>query len=310
MSAWEAEPKSPEQLRGTNGKLFQNVQYILYNGNTNGYPMLSNGNYPTSVYPDNLYPDWNQLTQRFCGSQWIKWIRNLKMKSKIKLIKVERILVQVVPRFYEMMMIGEPPNHRTVQRDDLRIAQHFWGDWSPLRSSTIIPSPVHIQLIQHPMSMVPMWKFPISTMVSLCVFFERGKGKKTASLSIQDEAHCSRRRISMQRIRQYFADIWDHFWGVDIRGMQLISLIKPYMVQSPIILFNYSNIKLLYLHVFYQYLWFHSFFTSSITRVLHSSRLTPQVLSSSQGNILEDEAAVQVSRIVEWSLRKVPRFFS
>ena len=69
MSAWEAEPKSPEQLRGTNGKLFQNVQYILYNGNTNGYPMLSNGNYPTSVYPDNLYPDWNQLTQRFCGSQ-------------------------------------------------------------------------------------------------------------------------------------------------------------------------------------------------------------------------------------------------
>ena len=22
---------------------------------------------------------WNQLTQRFCGSQWIKWTRNLKM---------------------------------------------------------------------------------------------------------------------------------------------------------------------------------------------------------------------------------------
>ena len=62
--------------------------------------------------------------------------------------------------------------------------------------------------------------------------------------------------------------------------------------------------------VFYQNLWFHSFFTSSITRVLHSSRLTPQVLSSSQGNTLEDEAAVQVSRIVDWSLRKVPRFFS
>jgi hypothetical protein len=45
-SAWEAESKSPEQLRGTNGKLFQK---ILYNGNANGYPMLSNGNYPTSV---------------------------------------------------------------------------------------------------------------------------------------------------------------------------------------------------------------------------------------------------------------------
>jgi hypothetical protein len=55
MSAWEAESKSPEQLRGnTTGKLFQN---ILYNGNANGYPMLSNGNYPTSVYPDNIYPD-------------------------------------------------------------------------------------------------------------------------------------------------------------------------------------------------------------------------------------------------------------
>ena len=54
MSAWEAEPKSPEQLRGTNGKLFRK---ILYNGNTNGYHMLSNGNYPTSVYPDNIYPD-------------------------------------------------------------------------------------------------------------------------------------------------------------------------------------------------------------------------------------------------------------
>ena len=138
--------------------------------------MLSNGNYPTSVYPDNLYPDWNQLTQRFCGSQWIKWIRNLKMNSKIKLIKVERILVQVVPRFSEMMMIGEPPNHRTVQRDDLRIAQHFWGDWSPLRSSTIIPSPVHSKLIKHPMPMVPMWKFPTSTMVSFRVFFWTGEG--------------------------------------------------------------------------------------------------------------------------------------
>ena len=57
MLAWEAESKSPEQVRGTNGKLFQNVPYILYNGNTNGYPMLSNGNYPTSVYPDNIYPD-------------------------------------------------------------------------------------------------------------------------------------------------------------------------------------------------------------------------------------------------------------
>ena len=89
------------------------------------------------------------------------------MNSKIKLIKVERILVQVVPRFYEMM-IGEPPN-RTVQRDDLRIAQ-LRGDWSQ-RSSTIIPSSVHIKLMKHPISMVPMWKFPISTMVSFRVFF-------------------------------------------------------------------------------------------------------------------------------------------
>ena len=90
------------------------------------------------------------------------------MTSKIKLIKVERILVQVVPRFYEMML-GEPPN-RTVQRDDLRIAQHVRGDWSR-RSSTIIPSPVHIKLIKHAFSMVPMWKFPTSTMVSfrLCL---------------------------------------------------------------------------------------------------------------------------------------------
>ena len=60
MSAWEAEPKSPEQLRGTNGKLFRK---ILYNGNTNGYRMLSNGNYPTSVYPDNIYPYLESLTQ-------------------------------------------------------------------------------------------------------------------------------------------------------------------------------------------------------------------------------------------------------
>ena len=114
---------------------------------------------------------WNQLTQRFCGTQWIKWIRNLKMNSKIKLMKVERILVQVVPRFYEMML-GEPPNHRTVQRDDLRIAQ-LRGDWSR-RSSTIIPSPVHSKLIKHPMPMVPMWKFPTSTMVSFRVFFLNG----------------------------------------------------------------------------------------------------------------------------------------
>ena len=125
---------------------------------------------------------WNRLAQRFCGSQWIKWIQILKMNSKIKLIKVERILVQVVPRFYEMM-IGEPPNHRTVQRDDLRFPQ-LRGDWSPRRSSTIIPSPVHIKLIKHPISMVPMWKFPISTMVSfrVCFFFERGKGLKKKNI--------------------------------------------------------------------------------------------------------------------------------
>ena len=91
------------------------------------------------------------------------------MNSKIKLIKVERILVQVVPKVYEVMMIGEPPNDRIVQRDDLRIAQ-LRGDWSR-RSSTIIPSPVHIKLIKHPISMVPMWKFPTSTMVLFRVCF-------------------------------------------------------------------------------------------------------------------------------------------
>ena len=109
------------------------------------------------------------------------------MNSKI--IKVERILVQVVPRFYEMMMIGEPPNHRwlglrgsssqgnTVQRDDLRLPQ-LRGDWSPRRSSTIILSSVHIKLIKHPMSM--MWKFPTSTMVSfrLCFFLNRERDLK------------------------------------------------------------------------------------------------------------------------------------
>jgi hypothetical protein len=61
--------------------------------------------------------------------------------------------------------------------------------------------------------------------VSAVFFFEQGKGiTKKTSLSIQDEAHCSR-RISMQRIHQNFADIWDHFWGVYIRVMPLISLI-------------------------------------------------------------------------------------
>ena len=134
------------------------------------------------------------------------------MNSKIKLIKVERILVQVVPRFYEMML-GEPPN-RPVQRDDPRIAQ-LRGDWSPRRSSTIIPSPVHMKLIKHPISMVPLWKFHISTMVSfrVCFFLSGGRDcKKKTSLSIQDEAHCSR-RISMQRTHQDFANIWDHFFG-------------------------------------------------------------------------------------------------
>ena len=113
------------------------------------------------------------------------------MNSKI--IKVERILVQVVPRFYEMMMIGEPPNHRwlglrgsssqgnTVQRDDLRLPQ-LRGDWSPRRSSTIILSSVHIKLIKHPMSM--MWKFPTSTMVSfrLCFFLNRERDFKKKNM--------------------------------------------------------------------------------------------------------------------------------
>ena len=145
------------------------------------------------------------------------------MNSKIKFIKVERILVQVVPRFYEMM-IGEPPN-RTIQRDDRRIAQ-LRGDWSR-SSSTIIPSPVHIKLIKHPISMVPLWKFPTSTMVSFreCFFYRERDYKTNTSLSILDEAHSSR-RISMQRAHQYFADIWDPFGGVDIRGMPLVSLIE------------------------------------------------------------------------------------
>ena len=109
------------------------------------------------------------------------------MNSKIKLIKVERILVQVVPKVYEVMMIGEPPNDRIVQRDDLRIAQ-LRGDWSR-RSSTIIPSPVHIKLIKHPISMVPMWKFPTSTMVLFRVcFFERGKGlQKEKHIPFQED---------------------------------------------------------------------------------------------------------------------------
>ena len=129
------------------------------------------------------------------------------MNSKIKLIKVERILVQVVPRFYEMML-GEPPNHRTVQRDDLRISQ-LRGDWSPRRSSTIIPSSVHIKLIKHPISMVPLWKFPISTMVSFRVcFFERGKG-------LQKTKHPFPFR--MRHTVPGGSRIWDHFWGVDIR---------------------------------------------------------------------------------------------
>ena len=110
---------------------------------------------------------WNQLTQRFCGSQWIKWIRNLKMNSKISLLKLKESWFKW---FQDSMRwwLCEPPN-RTVQRDDLRIAQ-LRGDWSQ-RSSTIIPSSVHIKLMKHPISMVPMWKFPISTMVSFRVFF-------------------------------------------------------------------------------------------------------------------------------------------
>ena len=43
----------------------------------------------------------------------------------------------------------------------------------------------------------------------------------------------------MQRIHEYFADIWDHVWGFDIRGMPLIIInliiIKSCLVQSPII---------------------------------------------------------------------------
>ena len=137
-------------------------------------------------------------------------------------------------------MIGEPPNRRTVQRDDLRIAQ-LRGDWSQRRSSTIIPSPVHMKLIKHPISMVPLWKFPTSTMVSfrVCFLFLNGGRdcKKKTSLSIQDEAHCSR-RIPMQRTHQYFADIWDHFWGVDIRVMTLL------IINLIIIKYFWSNHRL------------------------------------------------------------------
>ena len=140
------------------------------------------------------------------------------MNSRISLLKVERILVQVVPRFYWYeMMLGEPPNHRTVQRDDLRIAQ-LRGDWSPRRSSTIIPSPVHIKLIKHPISMVPMWKFPISTMVSFRVFFfERGKGLQKKNIPFhsgwgtlfQEDLDAKNPPI----FRRYLGPCW----GVDIR---------------------------------------------------------------------------------------------
>ena len=142
------------------------------------------------------------------------------MNSKIKLMKVERILVQVVPRFYEMML-GEPPNHRTVQRDDLRIAQ-LRGDWSPRRSSTIIPSPVHMKLIKHPISMVPLWKFHISTMVSfrLCFFLnrERDYKKHPFPFRMRHTGPGGSRCKESTKISQIFGTI---FWGVDIRGMPL-----------------------------------------------------------------------------------------
>ena len=59
---------------------------------------------------------------------------------------------------------------------------------------------------------------------------------------------------------------------------------------------NCSNVDLCIIYMY---------FTSICDSIFHkfhhqsSSQFTPQVLSSSQGNILEDEAAVQVSRIVE-----------
>ena len=144
----------------------------------------------------------------------------------------------MVPRFCEMML-GEPPN-RTVQRDDLRIAQ-LREDW-PRRSSTIIPSPVHMKLIKHPISMVPMWKFPISTMVSLCLIctgeaitkkiipFHSGWGTL-----FQEDLDAKNPRI----FRRYLGP----FWGVILGGMPLnainiinLIIIKSCLVQSPIIL--------------------------------------------------------------------------
>ena len=129
--------------------------------------MLSNGNYPTSVYPDNIYPDLESANSNFVvpnesnGFGTSKWIQRL---SWLKLKESWFKWFQDSMRWW-----WQPPNHRTVQRDDHRIAQHFRGDWSPRRSSTIIPSSVHIKLIKHPISMFPMWKFPISTMVSFQV---------------------------------------------------------------------------------------------------------------------------------------------
>ena len=58
MLAWEAESKSPEQLRGTNGKLFQN---ILYNGNT--IPCYQMVIILLQFIQTIFIQIWNQLTQ-------------------------------------------------------------------------------------------------------------------------------------------------------------------------------------------------------------------------------------------------------
>ena len=161
------------------------------------------------------------------------------MNSKIKLIKVERILVQEVPRFYDMMS-GEPPNHRTVQRDDRRLPQ-LRGDWSPRRSSTIIPSSVHIKLIKHPISMVPMWKFPTSTMVSFRVcFFWAGEGIAKKNIPFhsgwgtlfQEDLDAK----NPPRFRKYLGPFlgWLILGGCHYIIINLI-IIKSCLVQSPII---------------------------------------------------------------------------
>ena len=134
--------------------------------------------------------------------------------------------------------------------------------------------------------------------VSGVFFFLTGEGitkRKTHPFPFRMR-HTVPGRISMQRIHQDFADIWD---GVDFRGMPLVSsnlIISSYF-------FFWSNHRLyclitpIYNCDIYMYFtsisWFHSFFTSSITRVLHSSRLRFSVLPRATPLKIEARSAGQ-----------------